>query len=39
VRLAAKAKGLPASVVKRAQRLLMVKLGICREEDRSPRHS
>jgi hypothetical protein len=34
VRLAAKAKGLPASVVKRAQRLLMVKLGICMEEDR-----
>jgi hypothetical protein len=34
VRLAAKAKGLPASVVKRAQRLLMVKLDIYREEDR-----
>jgi hypothetical protein len=33
-RLAAKGKGLATSVVKRAQRLLMLKLGICREEDR-----
>jgi hypothetical protein len=32
-RLAAKGKGLAASVVKRAQRLLMHKLGLCREED------
>jgi hypothetical protein len=32
VRLAAKAKGMPTSVVKRAQRILMAKLGICREE-------
>jgi hypothetical protein len=33
-RLAAKGKGLSTSVVKRAQRILMHKLGICREEDR-----
>jgi hypothetical protein len=33
-RLAAKGKGVATSVVKRAQRLLMHKLGLCREEDR-----
>jgi hypothetical protein len=33
-RIAAKGKGLASSTVKRAQRLLMVKLGICREEER-----
>jgi hypothetical protein len=33
-RIAAKGKGLATSVVKRAQRILMQKLGICRDEDR-----
>jgi hypothetical protein len=33
-RIAAKGKGLVSSTVKRAQWLLMVKLGICREEER-----
>jgi hypothetical protein len=33
-RLAAKGKELASSAVKRAQRLLMIKLGICRDEDR-----
>jgi hypothetical protein len=33
-RIAAKDKGLASSTVKRAQQLLMVKLGICREEER-----
>jgi hypothetical protein len=33
-RLAAKGKGIAASTVKRAQRLLMQKLGICKEEER-----
>jgi hypothetical protein len=33
-RIAAKGKGLGSSAVKRAQRLLMHKLGICRENER-----
>jgi hypothetical protein len=33
-RIAARGKGLASSVVKRAQRILMHKLGICNEEDR-----
>jgi hypothetical protein len=33
-RIAAKGTGLATSVVKRAQRILMQKLGICRDEDR-----
>jgi hypothetical protein len=33
-RIAARGKGVASSVVKRAQRILMHKLGICREEDR-----
>lgn len=33
-RLAAKGKGAPLSAVKRAQRILMHKLGVCHEEER-----
>jgi hypothetical protein len=33
-RIAAKGKGVASSVVKRAQRILMHKLGICREGDK-----
>ena len=33
-RIAAKVKGVPVSAVKRAQRVLMQKLGICHDEER-----